>query len=267
MLADGISARIEESWGAYCPTIVVDSMQVYREIPVITNQARERPAELLSVVSVTEDWTVAHHREMAREIIGGSGPPVVLDAGTGMYLNSIILDFPLAPKASTGAREKARIMALGEENPRRAARGIELGLSGEDKRGSVWDGEPVYEVSMLYLRPMRYWLDERIRERSVKIAEDGLEEAELLLEMTRQNISPNVSVRDSIGVRELMSCVLGEIPRRQAANEIETRTRRLARRQMRWFDKLARTLAGRVEVLTIEDPEDRSMLRKLQIGR
>ena len=64
---------------------------------MITNQARRRPAELVGIVSVTEDWTVARHRALAEEIIAKEAD-FVLDAGTGMYLNAILLDIPLAPK-------------------------------------------------------------------------------------------------------------------------------------------------------------------------
>ena len=87
---------------------MVDSMQVYREIPAITNQARRRPAELVGVVSVTEEWTVARHRERAEEIIEGSDTPFVLDAGTGMYFNAIILGVPLAQKVETRTRRMAQ---------------------------------------------------------------------------------------------------------------------------------------------------------------
>jgi len=38
----------------------------------------------------------------------------------------------------------------------------------------------------------------------------------------------------------------------QAQDLIVTRTRRLARRQMRWFDKLARTLEGRAKITVLE---------------
>ena len=45
-------------------------MQVYREIPRITNQARGRAAELAGMVSVAEEWTVARHKMSAEAIIG-----------------------------------------------------------------------------------------------------------------------------------------------------------------------------------------------------
>ena len=52
----------------------------------------------------------------------------------------------------------------------------------------------------------------------------------------------------------------GETSVEAAAEEIARRTRRLARRQMRWFDKLARTLDGKACVLVVPSPEDPAAL-------
>jgi tRNA dimethylallyltransferase len=41
---------------------------------------------------------------------------------------------------------------------------------------------------------------------------------------------------------------------RQAQERISLRTRQLARRQMRWFDKLVRTLDGRARVIVVNSP-------------
>jgi tRNA dimethylallyltransferase len=59
---------------------------------------------------------------------------------------------------------------------------------------------------------------------------------------------------DSVGVRELLQHLSGEITLDQAEDLIATRTRRLARRQIRWFDKLTRTLQGRAPITILEDP-------------
>ncbi len=63
----------------------------------------------------------------------------------------------------------------------------------------------------------------------------------------------NDSVRQSIGVRELSSYIRGEIPLDEAEIRISARTRRLARRQIRWFDKLARTLTPDIPLAVIEE--------------
>ena len=235
-----------EARDAWATTVVVDSMQVYREIPTITNQARERPAKLVGIVPVTEEWTVARHREAAWREIEQSDGPVVLDAGTGMYLNAVILDVPLAPKVSSELRSQAQETvqnrAVPPPNLRRAVRHEELRLSGAPGRGSIWDGPMIFDLNILYLRPDWDTLRSAIDVRSSSVVRHGLEEARVLDEMQRAGDPPNQSVAISIGVRELVDHLRGEISIQDAEDRIATRTRRLARRQIRWFDKLSRTL-------------------------
>jgi tRNA dimethylallyltransferase len=247
--------------GSWVTTILVDSMQVYREIPRITNQARGRPAELVGVVSVAEEWTVARHKKSAEATIDSLPEelPFVLDAGTGMYLNAIVLDVPLAPKVPREVRAEAEKLAAATQNPRREARRLELELSGASERGSIWDARPRYDLALAYLRPPRQDLDRNILARSSKIVRDGAEEAKRLAE---SGIVPNPSVRGAIGVKEMLLHNSGDLSAEQAEEAIATRTRKLARRQIRWFDKLAQTLGTYrptnetpARVLVLENPD------------
>jgi tRNA dimethylallyltransferase len=244
------------------PTLAVDSMQVYTELPVVTNQARRRPAELVGIVSVTEEWTVARHKALAEEIIA-SETKFVLDAGTGMYLNAILLDISLAPKVSTDLRQRAEEMAEGEPNPRRAARAKELELAGAGGRGSIWEGDLRYDTTILYLRPERHALDAAIDERSRRITLNGLEEAGRLRDMAAAGTRISPQVMDSVGVRELYAHLSGTLSLQQAQDLVSTRTKRLARRQMRWFDKLARTLEGRARITIVENTNYQTNLHNM----
>jgi tRNA dimethylallyltransferase len=252
-LSDGIAERLAGQLCARVPTLAVDSMQVYREIPAITNQARRRPAELVGIVSVTQEWTVAHHRERAEEIIADvDDTPFVLDCGTGMYLNAIILDVPLAPKVEEQTRLFAQKLSAGAPNPRRASRMKELELASVPDRGSIWEGNLRYDTAIIYLRPNRARLDADIAKRSDRIVRAGLAEAAKIKEIR----GVNASVMDSIGVRELVGHLEGQMSAEEAGMRISNRTRRLARRQIRWFDKLVRTLEGRAEIRVVESPTD-----------
>lgn len=222
---------------------------------MMTNQARARYAELAGVVSVTEEWTVARHKERTEGIIRSlpDEVPFLLDAGTGMYLNAIVLDVPLAPKVPPEVRAEAEKIAAEAANPRREARRLELGLAGAPGRESIWEGSPRYDAAFLYLRPGRDLLDHNIRIRSSRIARAGVEEAQSLLE---SGIVPNSSVREAIGVKEMILQASGDIAADEAEEKISTRTRRLARRQIRWFDKLARSLPNTSPVLVVENVAD-----------
>jgi tRNA dimethylallyltransferase len=253
-LADALAEATSEELDVPVPTVVVDSVQVYRGLEKISNQVRRRPAELVGVVPVTERWTMARHRDATEAVICGSGPHFVLDAGTGMYLNAILLGTPLAPPVPVEIRERAQLESAAAPNPRRAARERELTLVGADERGSIWEGEPNYRTWVLYLRPKRAALDRSIALRSKKIAAEGLEEASVLKRMVEAGEDVNPSVLESVGVRELLYVLSGLLSPAEAEERLAARTRRLARKQLRWFDKLARTLEGRASISVSESP-------------
>lgn len=239
-------------------------MQVYREIPVITNHARRRRAELIGIVPVTGEWSVANHRGRVDQITRSKASThFVMDAGTGMYLNALLLDFPLAPRVSPELRKRAKLEASGDPNPRRAARERELDLAGSGARGSVWGGELRYETSIVYIRPERPEIDAAITKRSRGIASNGLHEARLLKEMAQEGAQISPQVMHSVGVAELTQHLAGTLTLEQAEERISTRTRRFARRQIRWFDKLVRTLEGRAKITVLEDGHQMASLHNM----
>ncbi|WP_119068026.1 hypothetical protein [Rubrobacter indicoceani] len=237
-------------------TILFDSMQVYREIPNLTNQHRRRPAELSGIVSVLDEWSVARHRAAADSLFAEhehEKAQIILEAGTGLYLNAFLFGFPLAERVPEYIRREAERQVFEAQRPaalsggrptnaRRAVRTEELKLAGlEDGRGSVWEGGMRVRASVLYLRPDdRSALDRNIASRTGSIVQNGLEEAALLSGYREEAVGK--SVLDAIGVREMISVFGGEIPEHEAEKRISARTRRLARRQITWFDKLTRAL-------------------------
>ncbi len=255
-LADEVAAYISEVRGSWTATLAVDSMQVYRELPIITNQERHRPAELVGITSVVDGWTMARHRFAADEVLRHTDGPFVLDAGTGMYLNAILLDIDIAPKVSASVRKEAETMPHGSANPRRSVREKELEIAGEPKRGSIWSGIPRYDVTFVYFRPDYELLDSSINDRSRKIVRDGHKEAEGIRELERQGLTPNPSVISSIGVRELLDVSSGVSSVEEAEDRVSSRTRKLARRQVRWFDKLTRTLEGQARITVARSVEE-----------
>lgn len=276
-LSDAISEISGGSSGVVPRTVLFDSMQVYRELPVISNQHRRLPAELAGIVSVTNEWSAAHHREAAGRAteVAPDDPHArfILEAGTGMYLNAFLLNIDMAPRVPDEIRLEAerrvedgshRASDSGERetNPRRAVRAEELRLAGfsGSYRGSIWDGSLSADTAFVYLRPERNILDSRIKVRSSRIASEGLEEAAHVLSLSRSEPEyptrfVSRTVLDSIGVRELIEVTQGARTIEEAEERISTRTRQLARRQMRWFDKLLSTLKTdpklhRVRILT-----------------
>ena len=159
----------------------------------------------------------------------------------------------------------AQRLAEGAGNPRRAAREAELLLMGTPERGSIWSGRLRYEAAFVYLRPPRNVLDDNIARRTVSIVRGGLVEAQGLLAQEAAGSPPNPSVREAVGVKEMMLLAAGATTREEVRKRIYVRTRRLARRQMRWFDKLVRSL-GEDRFVVAETPaEARSVASKSHI--
>ena len=71
------------------------------------------------------------------------------------------------------------------------------------------------------------------------------------------------SVLEAVGVKEMLMVADGNLTPQQATDEIATRTRRLTRRQMRWFDKLAKTLEGRARIVVAERPDGPGILHTM----
>jgi len=86
---------------------------------------------------------------------------------------------------------------------------------------------------------------------------EGVEEAERLLE---EGVELNPSVREAIGVKEMLLHVSGDLSAGEAQEKISARTRRLARRQIRWFDKLASSLPAATALLVVEDSQDQRLM-------
>jgi len=133
---------------------------------------------------------------------------------------------------------------------------MELDLAGVPERGSIWDGDLRYDTTIVYLRPNKDFLDAAIARRSEVIVRYGLEEAAELRAMAGAEEGINASVAGSIGVRELLAHLEGELTIEEARDQITARTQKLARRQVRWFDKLITTLHGRTPVHVAESAPD-----------
>ena len=82
-------------------------------------------------------------------------------------------------------------------------------------------------------------------------------------EMAASGVRISPQVMDSVGVRELYGHLSGTISLQQAQDLIAIRTRRLARRQMRWFDKLARTLQGRASITVVRSTDHQRDLHNM----
>ena len=105
--ASGKSAVAEEVARLIPAELVsADAMQVYRGLPILTNQSEAR---LVGYLGLDEEGSVAEYQRLAHaavdEILAAGRTPVVV-GGTGLYLRAALADLELPPPPAPGARER-----------------------------------------------------------------------------------------------------------------------------------------------------------------
>ena len=249
--------------------VVADSMQVYRGLPVLTNQpspeqrARVR-YHLVSVIDPRAEWSVAAYAEAAHaaiEDILRRDLPVVVEGGSGLYLRAALGDLVFAGRPDAAVRREleaawardpgvliSELRALDPvtaarldlANPRRVVRALEAARSlgrplRESERDRLWRPAERYAHRLFALEP-----DRRRLRRRVDARVDAMLAAGALDEVRRARAAGPLSrtLRQAIGVRELLAVLDGDLDADAAAASMRARTHALVRRQLTWMRKL-----------------------------
>ena len=175
--------------------VSADSMQVYRGLPILTNQA---PARLVGIWPLEHEASVAEYQQLAHaaidEILAAGRTPVVV-GGTGLYLRAALADLRLPPRPHACARTRseafydevgaeqahARLAELDPEtgasvhpnDRRRVVRSLEL-AGVERERDQLWSGETRYPTLIAGLDLPKEELDQRIEERTREMFAAGV---------------------------------------------------------------------------------------------
>jgi tRNA dimethylallyltransferase len=253
--ASGKSAVAEEVARLIPAELVsADAMQVYRGLPILTNQSEAR---LVGYLGLDEEGSVADYQRRAHEavdeIVAAGRTPVVV-GGTGLYLRAAIADLELPPPPAAGARERlerfygelgpeAAHELLVERDPaaarsihpndrRRVVRALELAENGSSlapAEDRLWSGVTRYPTVIVGLEVPREELGRRIEHRTRAMFECGVEEE------VRQALDAPISqtARTTFGLDEV-----AELPREDAIEAIVVRTRRYAAYQRKWMRRI-----------------------------
>ena len=263
-----VAVELAELLGA--EIVTADSMQLYAELPILTNQptleeARRVPHHLVGVVDPSTTFSVAQYASLAQREIDAilvRGLRVVVEGGSGLYVRAALggLSFGPPPDAALRARLQRRLQdegpaALRAElarrdpataavvdlaNPRRVARALEAvlitgGPVDPAGRAALWRPGTRYEHVVIALDAEREWLRPRIDERvDWMVAAGALEE----VRDARARGPLSTTLQQAIGVREIAAHLDGRMTVEEAAAQMKTRTRRLVRRQTTWMRKL-----------------------------
>ncbi len=241
-----------------------DAMQFYRGMDIGTAKISEDEREGISHheldwLEVTEDASVARFQERARadiDAIHARGGRAIVVGGSGLYLRALldVFEFPatdpelrahLEARAETEGpgvlhRELAALdpdgaRALDPRNARRVVRALEVvTLTGEPFGTSLPRHQYAIPAVQVGLELGYDVLDPRIEDRVTRMWEGGLVAETLAL--IDAGLREGTTARRAVGYAETLRHLDGELDEAETRELIAQHTRRLARRQRRWFN-------------------------------
>ena len=250
--ASGKSAVAEAIAGRIPAELVsADSMQVYRGLPILTNQP-ERPTRLVAIWSLDHEASVGEYQPLAHaaidEILAAGRTPVVV-GGTGLYLRAALTDLRLPPPPEPEVRRRweefydshgpvhahGRLQALDPEaaavvhpnDRRRVVRALELAEVGSSLAGGrLWDEDYRHPTLLVGLDVPPAELERRIEERTRAMFDAGVDD-----EVRAALDAPiSATARHMLGLEEIAS-----LRREEAIRVLVVRTRRYAAYQRKWL--------------------------------
>ena len=248
--------------------VSADSMQIYRDMNVGTAKVtREEmcgiPHHMIDIVSPMENYNVSRYVEDAKPIVDAilaEGKIPVIAGGTGLYINSLVYGYDLAPIPQDEA-VRQEITALYEEkggeyllsqlrkidpktadrlhpnNARRLIRALEVyrisGTTISQQEERTKNAPKPYDVHFFVLDTDREKLYDRINRRVDVMLENGLvEEVKTLL---AQGIPKTNTSMQAIGYKEIVEYLDGYFTLEEAIAKLKMESRRYAKRQLTWF--------------------------------
>jgi len=243
-----------------------DSVAMYREFDIGT--AKPGPVEraraphyLFDCIAPTQTMTAGEYARLARQVLGEIAVrrhlPIVV-GGTGLYLRALLEGLFSGPQRSEELRERLRERAaergsrhlrqiLNRLDPAAAEkihandtpkliRAIEVCLASSKKMTELWQQgrDPLggFRILRIGLDPDRAALYQRINQRARDMFGKGLvEEAGRLLQKFGTSAHPLAS----LGYRQAVQFLRGELTREQAIEAGQQAHRNYAKRQMTWF--------------------------------
>ena len=272
--------------------ISCDSMQIYKEVRVVTSKPSARmlkavPHHLVDCVSVGEEFDVARFNALALEairVIHARHHVPIIVGGSGLYMQ-ILLDgiFPGTPKneAIRGALKKQAqrygneylykklqkvdpqtALKIHPNDVRRIIRALEVYKTRREpisslhkKRCGLWGK---YDIKSFALAMDRDALYQRINRRVDEMfAHGAVKEIEHLRDVPLSPMAQRL-----IGLREIRGFLDGSYDETHARELMKLNTRRFAKRQLTWFRK-----EKRLEWITVQENDTvKDIADKLMAG-
>ena len=242
--------------------ISADSRLVYKGLDIGTAKptVEERcgiPHYMIDIVEPEVDYSVGLYVKDAKkyidDILSRNKVPIIV-GGTGLYFRILLENYNLpeiAPNYDLRSQlseltydelnemlnvlDKDAAKLVSYNDKKRLIRFIEIIKStGKPLAEARGFKEPEYEVDWIGLNFPREQLYERINKRVDIMIEAGLiEETHNLL----KKHGPISNITDTIGYREMISYIKGELSFEDAVSKLKQNSRNYAKRQLTWFRK------------------------------
>ena len=236
--------------------VSADALQVYRGLPILTNQPSE-PTRMVGIWPLDREASVGEYAPLAHaavdEILAAGRTPIVV-GGTGLYLRAALAELALPPAPAAGARQRwerfydeqgpagtharleeldpAAAAAVHANDRRRVVRALELAEAGaslapgEDR---LWAGETRHPTLVVGLDVPKDVLEQRIEERTRAMFDEGVQD-----EVARALVGTvSLTARQALGLEEVAT-----LPRDDAIAALVVRTRRYAAYQRKWMRRI-----------------------------
>jgi tRNA dimethylallyltransferase len=248
--------------------ISCDAMQLYRGLPILTNQPsaadRERvPHHLVGVWEPRHEGSVAEYAEMAHAVVDDvihRGRVPIVCGGSGLYLRAALADMPLPPQTTPAVRTTAERLydeqgpagahaalaavdapaaaAVHPNDRRRVVRALELAESGHSLAAAesrLWSADTRHPTLVTGLAVQPADTARRIAARTAAMFAAGVVEE---VRAARAAQAFSTTAERIHGLQDVSALLAGEIDQDEAIRRLEARTRRYAKRQRTWMRRL-----------------------------
>ena len=233
--------------------VSADAMQVYRGLPILTNQP-EHPTRLVAIRELSDEMSVGEYARLAQaaidELVAARGSAVVA-GGTGLYLRAALAELELPPRVDSDVRKRwdaaydddpeAAFAELRERDPaasalvhpndrRRVVRALELteaGASLARREDRLWAEQTRRPTLIAGLEVSNDVLAKRIERRTREMFERGV------VEEARRAQAPSATAAKALGLQDVL-----ELGPDEAERAIVARTRRYASYQRKWMRRI-----------------------------
>ena len=245
-----------------------DSMQIYKGLDIGTAKISKEemqgvPHHLIDIKEPWESFSAAEFKRLADAAIAdihSRGKLPIIVGGTGFYINGVLYEYHFG-EADTDEAYRARLEQYAAENgnealwnilnekdpdsaaklhsndTKRVIRALEVlhvtGIRASERQNTVDKGTLRYNAVYIALSLPREILYERINKRVEQMIADGLEQE--VRNALDAGVAQDALAMTSLGYRQMIQYLDGEISLERAIELIQRDTRHFAKRQLTWF--------------------------------